>query len=185
MGINLWWVDQQQSQAWYAVQAEQLGRSLSQQKALQLASWVRNYDEQESQQRIQYALDQLLTDPHTVSATLYDFRGRFLAGAGRHNSVINAARKQFEKHHSLTAERLTFVADVVDDKQVIGYLQVQLATPQLMAHHTQYQQQLNQQRLVFMLLAALGALYITRGFYKLRFKFQRQWRAKARLLSKR
>jgi uncharacterized membrane protein affecting hemolysin expression len=114
---------------------------------------------------------------------------------------VGSNHNQLESPATQAPRNLTFVADVVDSQSsnnaeaaeviaitgnmpIIGYLKVQLATDVVMAHHDQYQQQLSKQRSVFMLLAALGSLYITRAFYKLRFTFQRQWRAKARLLRK-
>lgn len=184
--LNLWWVDQQQSQQYYKVQAQQLGRSLSQQKALDIQAYV----EQQNRTALNAALEQLISDPHVVAASVYDFRGRVLATAGIEQDFISTAKQASE-------ERLTFVADIrrptpnesdavsndnalADNTlvQTIGYLQLQLASETVMAHHQAYQQQLTQQRLVFMLLAALGALYVTRAFYKLRFQIQRRLRAK-------
>lgn len=190
IGINLWWVNQQQTQAWYSVQAQQLGRSLSQQKALVLADLVR----QEDTQRIEEVLDQLMLDEHVEAAAVYNFRGKRL-------SRVGSELTQLESLRTNAPHNLTFVADIIeftagDDSSttedetslasspIVGYLKIQLATNAVMAHHDQFQQQLSKQRIVFMLLAALGALYLTRAFYKLRFKFQRQWRAKARLLGK-
>lgn len=191
IGINLWWVNKQQTQAWYGVQAQQLGRSLSQQKALVLADLVR----QEDAKTLQKVLNQLMLDEHVWAAAVYNFRGRRLARVG-------SELTQLESLRTSAPHNLTFVADIVehphsDNTQtegdragthrdpIVGYLKIQLATDAVMAHHDQFQQQLSKQRIVFMLLAALGALYLTRAFYKLRFKFHRQWRAKARLLNKR
>lgn len=190
IGINLWWVNQQQTQAWYGVQAQQLGRSLSQQKALVLADIVRKEDKE----GLQLVLTQLLADEHVIAAAVYNFRGRLLARVGSELTQLESLKNQ-------APHNLTFVADIIDSPSdqtaqtedmvatfgsvpIIGYLKIQLATDIVMAHHNQFQQQLSKQRVIFMLLAALGALYITRAFYKLRFKFQRQWRAKARLLRK-
>ena len=190
VGINLWWVNQQQTQAWYSIQAKQLGRSLSQQKALGLVDAVREQDAEALRQ----ALSQLLTDEHVIAAAVYNFRGKLLATMVSDPNPLESPVTQVPRN-------LTFVADIIDppsnknteaaeviatsgNMPIIGYLKVQLATDVVMAHHDQYQQQLSNQRSVFMLLAALGSLYITRAFYKLRFTFQRQWRAKARLLRK-
>ena len=190
VGINLWWVNQQQTKAWYGVQAKQLGRSLSQQKALGLVDAVRGQDKEALRQ----ALTQLLTDEHVIAAAVYNYRGKLLARVGSDPNQLESPATQAPRN-------LTFVADVIDSPSsknteaaeliatsgnmpIIGYLKIQLATDMVMAHHDQYQQQLSNQRSVFMLLAALGSLYITRAFYKLRFTFQRQWRAKARLLRK-
>ena len=197
IGINLWWVNQQQTKEWYTIQAQQLGRSLSQQKALVLADVVRSEDTEALRQ----IMHQLLLDEHVKAAAVYNFRGRLLARVGSEYTQLESIRN--DKAHNLT-----FIADITDQAEqgeaslesqddtqenrlanlqstpIVGYLKVQLATEAVMAHHDKFQQQLANQRLVFMFLAALGALYITRAFYKLRFKFQRQWRAKARLLRK-
>ena len=170
--LNLWWVDQRQTRSYYDVQAQQLGRSLSQQKALDISSYVAA----NNSEALNSALEQLLSDPHVVAARVYDFRGRVLASAGLEEDFIANAKQR-------GAERLTFVADIQRSQadqanQTIGYLQLQLASQSVMAHHQPYQQQLTQQRMVFMLLAALGALYVTRAFYKLRFQIQRRLRAK-------
>ncbi|WP_164084650.1 AhpA/YtjB family protein [Alteromonas flava] len=186
VGANLWWVNKNQTTQFYQVQAEQLGRSLSQQKALDLANHVAS----DNDAQLQLALHQLVTDPHVVSAVVYDFRGRVMAQEGVSGGF-------FEDFTNRQKAPLTFVADIsrpadmgfaeaVNDEpeqqlQVIGYLQIQLDAQQVMAHHTTYQKQLNQQRIVFMVMAALVALYITRAFYKLRFRFHRQLRAKQRL----
>ena len=197
ISINLWWVNQQQTKDWYTIQAQQLGRSLSAQKALVLSDIVRQGDSE----NLQLALNQLLLDKHVKAASVYNFRGRLLARVG-------SELTQLESLRSNEAHNLTFVADIIDSQAqqtstltdqnsetqgslnqltgapIVGYLKVQLATEAVMAHHDKFQQQLANQRLIFMFLAAMGALYITRAFYKLRFKFQRQWRAKARLLRK-
>jgi membrane protein len=188
ISINLWWVNQKQTETWYGIQAQQLGRSISQQKALALTQSVREKD----MESLKEALEQLISDNHVIAAAVYDFRGRPLARAGSELSQLESIRLNAQHN-------LTFVADIVDATTqetetnssleiaapVVGYLKVQLATDAVMAHHDKFQSQLNNQRIVFMLLAALGALYVTRAFYKMRFKFQRQLRAKARLLGKR
>ena len=178
IGINLWWVNQKQTEIWYGIQAQQLGRSMSQQKAFALTQSVRQKD----LKKITIVLEQLVSDKHVTAAAAYDFRGRMLAKAG-----------------TSQLSDLTFVADIMDDKtankenktdhntqvSLVGYLKVQLAADAVMSHHNDFQSQLTNQGIVFMLLAALGALYITRAFYKMRFKLQRQLKAKARLLGKR
>lgn len=181
ISANLWWMNNLQSAQWYEVQAQQLGRSLSSQKALELSDSVRN----NNQERIITALNQLMSDRYLAGASVFDFRGRRLATVGSIKSFI-------DEHSEFGAQRFTFVADIktppIPDsegngtvEQVIGYITIQLDAQAVMAHHDKYQKQLNQQRIVFMFLAAMGALYITRAFYKIRFRLHRQLRAKQRL----
>lgn len=181
ISANLWWMNNTQSAQWYEVQAQQLGRSLSYQKALELAEPVREKDNN----AIQLALTQLLADQYVIGASVFDFRGRQLASIGNVQSFL-------AQEKPAGPERFTFVSDIVatidgeqgDDviaNQVLGYVSIQLDSQTVMAHHDQYQQQLNQQRIVFMFLAAMGALYVTRAFYKIRFRLHRQLRAKQRL----
>ena len=187
ISVNLWLVSKQQAQDWYSTQAQQLGRSLTQQKALDLVASVSSKDTA----AIETALSQVLTDKHVVAGAVYDFRGRRLASQGFEGDFLSSLRADRNT-------RIIFVADitrsqVVDSgledqsttesqKQVVGYIKLQLSETAVMAHHNQYQQQLTNQRLIFMLLAALGALYVTRAFYKLRFRIQRRLRAKQRLM---
>ncbi|WP_100643318.1 AhpA/YtjB family protein [Alteromonas facilis] len=186
VGANLWWVNKTQTTQFYSVQAQQLGRSLVQQKALDLTHFV----EESDSTSLQLSLEQLLSDPHVTAASIYDFRGRVLANVGYKDGFVAFFKQQKQSP-------LTFVANIErtysslpesessdttnPEKQIIGYLQVELDPQSVMAHHNKYQEQLNKQRIVFMILAALGALYITRAFYKLRFRFHRQLRAKQRL----
>ncbi|MDM7859764.1 hypothetical protein QTP81_03985 [Alteromonas sp. ASW11-36] len=185
ISVNLWWVNKQQTQLWYTTQAQQLGRSLTEQKAMDLIAPVTSDDTA----AIERALAQVLTDKHVVAGAVYDFRGRRLASQGLDGDFLTSLQTQRD-------ERLVFVADIIRtqpatasdgeermiQQQVVGYVKLQLSANAVMAHHDKFQQQLAQQLLVFMLLAALGALYVTRAFYKLRFRMQRRLRAKQRLM---
>lgn len=157
--INLWLISSEQSLNWHTKQANQLGVSLSSLAGKVLVSSLLENDSEKTSQQLSY----LVADPHVYSATVFDNKGRVLAENNSTSSVVAAYKLN-------TISPLVFVQNITYDKQIIGYLSIILKENEVMAYHSEYQQQLNQQVQMLMILAAIAGLLITRAFYKVRYR---------------
>ena len=108
-------------------------------------------------------LSYINADPHVASVSLFDNKGRMLADNNSAPSVVAA-------YKSNTISPLVFVQNIIHDEQVIGYLSIILKEKEVMAYHSDYQKQLNQQVQMLMILAAIAGILITRAFYKIRYR---------------
>lgn len=157
--INLWLINTEHSTNWQNKQANQLGDSLTAFAANILTSTVIAKDHQVLTEQLRY----LATDPHVDSVTIYDEKGRILADNNASASVVATFKlKSFSP--------LVFVRKITHQQQTIGYLSIILNEQAVMAFHSEYQQQLNQQLQMLMLLAAIFGIVITRAFYKVRYR---------------
>jgi membrane protein len=95
--------------------------------------------------------------------SLFDNKGRMLADENSESSVVSA-------YKSNTIAPLVFVQNITHDEQIIGYLSIILKEKKVMAYHSEYQKQLNQQLQMLMILAAIAGILITRAFYKVRYR---------------
>ncbi|WP_339725202.1 hypothetical protein [uncultured Paraglaciecola sp.] len=157
--INLWLISSEQSQNWHSKQANQLGVSLSTLAAnILISSLLENESEKLSQQ-----LSYIVADPHVASVSLFDNKGRVLADNNQTSSVVAAYKLR-------TITPLVFVQSITYNQQIIGYLSIVLKEKEVMAYHSEYQKQLNQQVQMLMILAAIGGILLTRAFYKVRYR---------------
>jgi membrane protein len=157
--INLWLIGSEQSLNWHSKQADQLGVSLSSLSGnILISSIIENNLEKLNQQ-----LSYIATDPHVAGVSLFDNKGRMLADNNQTLSVVNA-------YKSNTISPLVFVQSIIHNQQTIGYLSLILKEKQVMAYHSEYQKQLNQQLQMLMILAAIAGILITRAFYKVRYR---------------
>ena len=157
--INLWLVNSEQSLNWHNKQANQLGDSLSALTGkILISSMLANDSEKLSQQ-----LGFIAADPHVAGVTLFDNKGRMLAANNSATSVVATY-----KLHTLSP--LIFVENIYHNQQVIGYLSITLNEQEVMEYHSEYQEQLNQQLQMLMVLAAIVGILITRAFYKVRYR---------------
>jgi membrane protein len=157
--INLWLISSEQSQNWHTKQANQLGVSLSTLSGnIMINSLLKNDSDKLTQQ-----LSYINADPHVASVSLFDNKGRMLADNNSAPSVVAA-------YKSNTISPLVFVQNIIHDEQVIGYLSIILKEKEVMAYHSDYQKQLNQQVQMLMILAAIAGILITRAFYKIRYR---------------
>jgi membrane protein len=157
--INLWLIGSEQSLNWHSKQADQLGVSLSSLSGnILISSIIENNLEKLNQQ-----LSYIATDPHVAGVSLFDNKGRMLADNNQALSVVNA-------YKSNTISPLVFVQSIIHNQQTIGYLSLILKEKQVMAYHSEYQKQLNQQLQMLMILAAIAGILITRAFYKVRYR---------------
>lgn len=157
--INLWLISSEQSLNWHSKQANQLGVSLSSLAANVLVSSLLENDAEKTTQQLSY----IAADPHVAGATVFDNKGRMLAENNATSSVVAAYKLN-------TISPLVFVQNITFEKQIIGYLTIILKEQEVMAYHSEYQKQLNQQVQMLMILAALAGLLITRAFYKVRYR---------------
>lgn len=157
--INLWLISSQQSQNWHTKQANQLGVSLSSLSSKILVSSLLENDSQRLSQQLGY----IMADSHVSGVSLFDNKGRILADNNSASSVVSA-------YKSNTISPLVFVQSISHNQQVIGYLSIILKEKEVMAYHSEYQEQLNQQVHMLMILAAIAGILVTRAFYKVRYR---------------
>jgi membrane protein len=157
--INLWLISSEHSTNWQNKQANQLGNSLTSFAAKVLTSTLLVNDPSLLTEQLSY----LASDPHVESVTLYDEKGRLLAENNTSTSVVATFKlKPFNP--------LVFVRKITHQQQTIGYLSLILNEQAVMAFHSEYQHQLNQQLQMLMVLAAIFGIVMTRAFYKLRYR---------------
>ena len=157
--INLWLISSEDSLNWHAKQANQLGNSLSTLSGNILISSLLENDSEKLTQQLNY----IVADPHVAGVSLFDSKGRILA-------VNNSASSVVATYKLNTISPLVFVHNITHNQQVIGYLSIILKEKAVMAYHREYQQQLNQQVQMLMILAAIAGILITRAFYKIRYR---------------
>ena len=157
--INLWLISSEQSLNWHSKQADQLGVSLSSLSGnILISSLLKNDLDKLSQQ-----LNFIAADPHVAGVTLFDNKGRVLSDNNSTLSVVDAYKAN-------AISPLVFVQNITHDNQIIGYLSIILKEKKVMAYHSEYQKQLNQQVQMLMILAAIAGILITRAFYKVRYR---------------
>jgi len=157
--INLWLISSEQSQNWHAKQANQLGVSLSTLSANILISSLLENDSEKLSQQLSY----IVADPHVAGASLFDNKGTVLADNNSASSVVAAYKLK-------TISPLVFVHNITHNQQIIGYLSIILKEKEVMAYHSEYQKQLDQQVQMLMILAAIAGILLTRAFYKVRYR---------------
>ena len=157
--INLWLISSEQSLNWYSKQENQLGVSLSSLSGNILISSLLENDSDKLSQQLSY----IAADPHVAGVSLFDNKGRVLAGNNTASSVVAAYKLN-------TISPLVFVQNIIHNEQVIGYLSIILKEREVMAYHSEYQNQLNQQVQMLMILAAIAGILVTRAFYKVRYR---------------
>ncbi|GAC20926.1 AhpA/YtjB family protein [Paraglaciecola arctica] len=157
--INLWLIGSEQSLNWHSKQANQLGVSLSSLSGKMLISSLLENDSEKLSQQLSY----IAADPHVAGVSLFDNKGRVLADNNSAASVVAAYKLN-------TISPLVFVQSITHNQQIIGYLSIILEEKKVMAYHSEYQNQLNQQVQMLMILAAIAGILITRAFYKVRYR---------------
>ncbi|MBL4630900.1 MAG: hypothetical protein JKY14_06980, partial [Paraglaciecola sp.] len=143
----------------HSKQANQLGISLSSLSSKVLISSLLENDSQRLSQQLGY----IMADSHVSGVSLFDNKGRILADNNSASSVVSA-------YKSNTISPLVFVQSISHNQQVIGYLSIILKEKEVMAYHSEYQEQLNQQVHMLMILAAIAGILVTRAFYKVRYR---------------
>lgn len=156
---NLWLLSSKQAQNWHDKQANQLGRSLTQQGARGIGLALVN----KNQAQIAFQLQSLTQDLHVDSAAVFDYRGQIIESTQGHASLLTNYRMRANMP-------LVFVEEVLHDGQIHGYLRLLLKEDQVMQFHLEYQQQIIEQILVFMMLSGAAGVLIARIFYKFRYR---------------
>jgi membrane protein len=169
--VNLWLLSTDQAQNWHDKQANQLGRSLSQQGAMVLTEYVRNKDTSKITRQLEY----LLADDNVVGAALFDHRGQLIDSVG--NSAMLVANYRLKQ-----TMPLIFIAEITTQEQIYGYLRLALDEEKVMQYHQEYQQQVFQQILVLMLLAGVVGILVARAFYKFRARYYQKHSERMRQL---
>ncbi len=157
--INLWLISSEQSLNWHSKQANQLGVRLSSLSGnILISSLLKNNLDQLSQQ-----LNFIAADQHVAGVTLFDNKGRVLSDNNSTLSVVDAYKAN-------AISPLVFVQNITHNDQIICYLSIILKGKKVMAYHSEYQKQLNQQVQMLMILAAIAGILVTRAFYKVRYR---------------
>jgi len=157
--INLWLLSAEQARNWHDKQANQLGRSLSLLASKVLTSSLIDKDNETISQQLGFLVD----DPHVSGLALYNHKGQLLDEKESGTSVLASFRLD-------NKTPLVFVQNISADGQIYGYLRLMINEEKVMQYHSEYQKQLTQQVQVLMLLAAAGAVLLTRIFYKFRYR---------------
>ncbi|MCF2946555.1 hypothetical protein L0668_00400 [Paraglaciecola aquimarina] len=158
---NLWLVSSKQSLNWHKKQANQLGESLSALSGKVLTESILAQDSDSLGQQLAF----INADPHVLSASLFDDKGRQLVDNQTSSSVVAAFRLNDNKP-------LVFVENITHQGRLIGYLRILLKEEVVMAYHNEYQTQLNQQTIVLMLLALGAGMLVARAFYKFKYRMR-------------
>lgn len=157
--INLWLLGNEQAENWHHKQINQLGNSLSRLASRVLVTPLIQKDPKE----LTHLLQQWVTDPNVLSIAVHDQTGQLLEQQGDYIPLLS-------RYHGQQELPLIFVEDIRSEQQIYGYVRLMLSGEKVMAYHSEYQRQLRQQLEMFILLAACGALILTRAFYKLRYR---------------
>lgn len=157
--INLWLLGNQQADNWHHKQATQLGSSLSRLASRVLITPLIQQDSAGITRLLQDWID----DPQVLSAAVYDQNGQLLEQLGDRSALLGRYLAKQERP-------LVFVDDIQSEQQIYGYVRLTLSAEKVMAYHADYQRQLRQQLELMILLAACGAIIVTRAFYKIRFR---------------
>ncbi|MFQ3198557.1 MAG: membrane protein [Paraglaciecola sp.] len=157
--INVWLLSNEQVDNWHHKQANQLGNSLSLLASRVLVTPLIHKDSA----GLTSILQQWVADPNVLSIAVHDKTGQLLQQQGDNIPLISHYQGQ-------QALPLIFLEDIQNGQQIYGYVRLMLSAEKVMAYHNDYQRQLRQQLEMFILLAACGALILTRAFYKLRYR---------------
>ncbi|MFT6898396.1 MAG: membrane protein [Paraglaciecola sp.] len=157
--INLWLLSNEQVDNWHHKQANQLGNSLSLLASRVLVSPLIQKDPA----AVTSILQQWVADPNVLSIAVHDQTGQLLQQQGDNIPLMS-------RYHGQQELPLIFLEDIHNEQQIYGYVRLMLSAEKVMAYHNDYQRQLRQQLEMFILLAACGALILTRAFYKLRYR---------------
>ncbi|MDN4500876.1 AhpA/YtjB family protein [Alteromonadaceae bacterium BrNp21-10] len=148
--------DQQQLQH----QANQLGKTISQQNAKFITDKLVNNELDSISQQLQY----LQTDPHIRSVALFSDQGKMLLGTDDEAPIIELLQQEEN------SDLLVYVQEIVHEQKVIGYLRVLLWRDKVLQYYRQYQQEILYQAMLLVILALLVGVLLTRGFYKIKYK---------------
>ncbi|MFQ3237572.1 MAG: membrane protein [Paraglaciecola sp.] len=157
--INVWLLGNEQVENWHHKQANQLGNSLSLLASKVLVTPLIQKDPI----RITNILQQWMADPNVLSIAVHDQNGQLLQQQGDNITLLS-------RYHNQQKLPLVFLEDIHNEQQIYGYVRLMLSAEKVMAYHNDFQRQLRQQLEMFILLAACGALILTRAFYKVRYR---------------
>ncbi|MDU0354392.1 AhpA/YtjB family protein [Paraglaciecola aquimarina] len=120
---------------------------------------IRNKNNEKLNQQLTF----ILADKHVLAASVYDEKGKILAGNKVGASVVATYKLDDDAP-------LVFVQSIQYQGNIIGYLRIMLKEDKVMQYHSEYQVQLYQQLIVLMVLAGVAGILVARVFYKFRYK---------------
>jgi membrane protein len=157
--VNLWLLNTSQSKNWHDKQSTQLGRALAAYAANVIAPSLQQQDEV----KIAAQINLLAADNHVAGVSVYNQRGEFVDSNEPNSSVLAS----FLLDDDIP---LVFIQEITLGDNTLGYLRLLINEQQVMQYHAEYQQQLNNQLIVLMLLAGFIGMLIARSYYKIRFR---------------
>lgn len=161
IGVNLWFMHNQNANEWYSLESEQLGRSLASQAARMLSGPLQK-DDQDS---IESYVSTIETDSFVKGTSLYDESGKTIKSFDESYSII-------EEFRTLNQPPLIFVEDIIFDGKTIGYVKLLLDREAIIRHHKAFNKTQLMQTGLIMLLTAICAMILTRLFYKIRANYR-------------
>jgi membrane protein len=157
IGVNLYFMHSQNAAKWYAVESEQLGRSLTLQAAQLIAAPLAKKDQE---MLLQY-VSVINKGMFVKGAVLFDDIGVRFAQEDERFSVVDMLKNS-------DIEPLVFVEDVVFEENIIGYIKLVLDKKEITEHHREFNKNQFSQSVLIIVLSVIASALATRVFYKVR-----------------
>lgn len=161
IGLNIYLMHSRNADQWYAIESEQLGRSLTQQAAKLVAAPLANEDTELLDQYIELVNQGMFVQ----DAVMFNQFGVRYAQIGQRISVLDMLRTQ-------DIEPLVFVEDIVYEGSIIGYIKLVLDKQAVTHHHRSFNRNQMSQTLLIVILCIIVAGLSTRLFYKARANYR-------------
>lgn len=161
ISVNVYLMHIKNASQWYAVESEQLGRSLTQQAAKLVAAPLAKND---SDLLAQY-IDVVNQGMFVQNAVLYNELGVRYEQAQAPLSIVDMLK-------SSDLEPLVFVEDIMFENKTIGYIKLVLDKQAVTHHHRSFNRNQLSQTALLIVLSIIVAALAMRLFYKAREKYR-------------
>lgn len=162
IALSLYGLSSQYYAQWTRLHLSEPGQSLS----FQYAAILSEPTSQRDTAAIERLLGLLEQDPAVIKATVFDVQGRELANAGEPVPLVS--------NQLISRSPVTFLRDITGaDDQLYGYFQLVLDRELTLSQALSLHQQNTRLLAGLILLATLGAIYLTRGVYKSKYWYIR------------
>lgn len=155
--VNLYVMHSRNAQQWYAIESEQLGRSLTIQAARLLSQPMSEEDEQ----IISPYIDILNEGMFIEGAAVFDDVGVRISDTQETFSIITMVKES-------DYEPLVFVEDIIFEGQTLGYVKLILNREEITRHHRSFNRNQFSQNVLVIILAVIISVLSTRLFYKIK-----------------
>lgn len=157
IAVNLYLMHNRNAASWYAVESEQLGRSLTVQAAQLVAGPLAQNDET----LLAHYVEVINQGSFVQAAVLFDADGLRFAQQEDRKSILTLTIEN-------EVEPLVFVEDVIFEDEIIGYIKLVFNRQEITQHHRKFNQNQISQSILIIVLSIIAATLATRLFYKIR-----------------